>query len=81
MNKNNSTIGISSLVLGIISILSAFFYYISAPCGILAICLGNRASRKYESKLGKAGVVLGIVGLSILAFIYLTFMFILIVAS
>ena len=77
MNKNNSALGVSSLVLGILSILSTFFYYISLPCGILAIILGSKASKKYGSKLGKAGVVLGIIGISICAFIYISCMFIL----
>lgn len=80
MDKNNSSLGVSSLVLGILSIISAFFYYISLPCGILAIILGNVASKKYNSKLGKAGLILGIIGISILAFIYISCMMLLMFA-
>lgn len=69
--RRKSAMGISSLVLGIISIITALFYYISIPTGILAIVFGVKSIHKVGSRLGKAGLVTGIVGLSICAFIYL----------
>ena len=71
-NKEKSTIGIAGFVLGIISILSALFWYITLPSGILAIIFGAKSVKRIGSKLGKAGMILGIVGLSIFAFIYIS---------
>lgn len=69
-NKNKSAMGIAGFVLGIISTLSTLFWYITLPTGVLAIIFGAKSSKKTGSKLGKAGMILGIVGLSIFAFIY-----------
>ena len=63
---------IVSLVFGIISVLSTFFWYISLPTGITAIILGARSYKKKGSKLGLAGMILGIVGTAICVFIYIT---------
>lgn len=71
--KNKSSMGAGALTLGIISILFAIFWYISLPSGILAIIFGKKAVNKVGSKIGKAGFILGIVGLSLFAFIYLSF--------
>ena len=71
-NKNKSAMGIAGFVLGIISILSALFWYITLPTGVLAIIFGAKSSKKIGSKLGKAGMILGIVGVSIFAFIYIS---------
>ncbi len=68
-NKNKSAMGIAGFVLGIISTL---FWYITLPTGVLAIIFGAKSSKKTGSKLGKAGMILGIVGLSIFAFIYIS---------
>ena len=54
-NRKKSAAGVSSLVLGIISILSGLFYYISLPAEILAIVLGAISTKKVGSKLGKSG--------------------------
>ena len=53
-NKEKSTIGIAGFVLGIISILSALFWYITLPSGILAIIFGAKSVKRIGSKLGKA---------------------------
>ena len=71
-NRKKSAAGVSSLVLGIISILSGLFYYISLPIGILAIILGAVSTKKTGSKLGKSGLITGIVGVSICAFLYIS---------
>jgi len=63
---------ISSLVLGIISVIGATFWYMALPCGILAIVFGAKSVRDWGSGAGKAGLVLGIVGLSLCVFLYFT---------
>ena len=68
--EERPAMSISSFVLGIISILSALFYYISIPTGVLAIVFGAKTI-KLNSKMGRAGLVLGIIGLSLCALIYL----------
>lgn len=73
MEKNNQVMPVASLVLGIISIVSILFYYISIPTSILAITFGVISRRKTGSKLGLAGVILGIVGLAVCIAIYIIF--------
>lgn len=80
-NLNKSTMNIASLVLGIISIVTAAFWYITLPTGILAIIFGVKTARKTGSKLGKAGLITGIVGLSLFVFIYFSLILILILAN
>ena len=72
---------IASLVLGIISIVTAAFWYITLPTGILAIIFGVKTARKTGSKLGKAGLITGIIGLSLFVFIYFSLILILILAN
>ena len=43
--------------------------------GILAIVFGVKSIHRTNSKLGKAGMVLGIIGVSLCCFIYLWFIF------
>ena len=80
-NLNKLTMNIASLVLGIISIVTAAFWYITLPTGILAIIFGVKTARKTGSKLGKAGLITGIVGLSLFVFIYFSLILILILAN
>lgn len=68
--RRHSTMHVAAFVLGIISILGQLFWYIAFPCGILAIVFGARSAHKTASKLGKAGLILGIIGLAITLFIY-----------
>lgn len=70
-NKNKSTMHIAALVLGIISIVTCWFWYISLPAGILAIIFGVKSAKRTGSKMGKAGMITGIVGLSLFAFTYI----------
>ena len=71
-NKVKSGMPIASLVLGIISLVTVLFWYITLPTGIMAIVFGVKSIKKMGSKLGKAGMVTGIIGLSIFAFIYIS---------
>lgn len=76
--KKKSSLGVASLVLGIISIVLDLFWYISIPTGILAIIFGVKSSKKIGSKLGKSGLILGIIGLSLTVLIYISFVILLI---
>ena len=73
--SNYSGMPAASLTLGIISILTIIFWYMSLITGILAIVFGVKSIHKINSKLGKAGTVLGIIGVSLCCFIYLWFIF------
>lgn len=78
--KNSSALNISGFVCGIISIISAMFYYISIPTGIISIMCAAKGIKKSGSKLAKAGLVLGIVGLSMCLLIYILFITAIIIA-
>ncbi len=70
--KGKTGMPVASLVLGIISIITNLFWYITLPTGILAIVFGAKSAKKTGSKIGKAGLITGIVGLSLFAFVYIT---------
>ena len=72
INKKNSAMAIASLPLGIISIVLSLFWYITLPTGVLAIIFGSKTTRRLGSKLGKSGLITGIVGLSLFVFIYVS---------
>lgn len=78
---NKSYLGIDALVLGIISIITALFWYMALPTGIMAIVFGAKSIKNSGSKLGKAGMITGIIGLSLFAFIYISMILILILAN
>ena len=70
-DKRKSVMPVASLTLGIVSIVTALFWYITLPTGVLAIIFGAISAKKLGSKLGKAGLITGIVGLAMFAFIYI----------
>lgn len=80
-NKKNSGMPVAALVLGIISILSCWFWYITLPTGILAIVFGAKSAKKLGSKMGKAGLITGIVGLSLFLFTYISLILIILVSN
>ena len=71
-DKTKNALGISALVLGIISICASLFYYISLPTGILAIIFGARNGNRTGSNIAKAGLITGIIGISICVFLYIS---------
>lgn len=71
-DRRHSSSHIAAFVLGIISALSTLFWYIALPTGILAIIFGVKSSRATGSKLGKAGMILGIIGLASCVFMYVS---------
>ena len=82
MKNNNRIIShIISLVLGIISVITTLFWYISLPAGITAIVLGAKSYKKEGKKLGLAGLITGIVGVSFCLLIYITLVIILILQN
>ena len=81
-NKNDgSALRISALVLGIISIVLNFFWYMALPTGILAIVFGTKSIKKTGSKMGKAGLITGIIGVALCVFTYVSLAIIIVLAS
>lgn len=80
-DKKYSSMSVASLVLGIISIVLSIFWYISVPTGVLAIIFGVKSTRKLGSKIGKSGLITGIVGLSLFAFIYISLILMILYAN
>lgn len=80
-NTNKSVMHIVSLVLGIISIVTALFWYITLPTGIVAIVFGVKSSRRTGSKIGKAGMITGIIGLALFTFMYIGMILLLVLAN
>ena len=72
MNKKTSAMPAASLTLGIVSIVLSLFWYVSIPTGVLAVVFGKKACNRFGSKVGKAGLITGIVGLSLFGFIYIS---------
>lgn len=70
-NQNKSVMHIAALVLGIISIVTHWFWYITLPTGILAIIFGIKSAKRTGSRMGKAGMITGIIGLTLFAFAYI----------
>jgi len=78
--ENRMISHIIALVLGIISSLTTFFWYISLPTGITAIVLGARTYKKQGSKMGLAGLITGIIGLSLCLLIYISLVIIILLS-
>jgi len=78
--ENKMISHIIALVLGIISSLTTFFWYISLPTGITAIVLGARTYKKQGSKMGLAGLITGIIGLSLCLLIYISLVIIILLS-
>ena len=72
---------IISLVLGIISILTSLFWYIALPTGIIALILGINTYKNYGTRVGLAGMVTGIIGLSLMLLIYISLIIIIIISK
>lgn len=67
--SGSNPMAIIALVLGIIAILTACFWFVAGPLGIAAVVLGVLAGKKVkrgeagQGGLAKAGLITGIVGL------------------
>ena len=78
---NKSVMHIAALVLGIISIITAMFWYVTLPTGILSIVFGVKSAKRTGSKIGKAGMITGIIGLSLFAFLYIGMLILMIISN
>ena len=56
---------VAALTLGIISIVVSGMWLVALPTSILAIIFGVKSAKRTGSKIGKAGMITGIVGLSL----------------
>lgn len=70
-----------SLVLGIISIVTVFFWYISLPSGIVAMITGTKSYKGFGKKVGLAGLITGIVGVSLCVLIYIALIMLVIIQN
>ena len=71
-NDSNSNLkGIISLVLGLITLFLHHLWYVAIITGILGIVFGVKANiHGNKNKKGKAGMILSIIGLSIMVAVY-----------
>lgn len=60
--KDRKGFAIAALVLGIVSIVLACLWFLSIPCGILAIIFGALGLKSTKKGLSIAGIVTGIIG-------------------
>ena len=79
--KKQTGMCVAALSLGIVSIVFNLFWYICIPTGILAIIFGAKTARSLGSKLGKAGLITGIVGLSLCACLYISMVLLVLIAA
>ena len=78
-DPKKSPSSITGFVCGLLSIIFCSILYLGLPLGILGIVFGTKGTKSSGSGLGKAGLILGIIGVSLTCLIYLAaFAFILI---
>lgn len=65
VNTGGKGYSISALVLGIVSIVFVYSWFLTVPCGILAIIFGINGKKRDGKGMAKAGFILGIIGLSL----------------
>ncbi len=63
-------LAIASMVLGIIALVLLCVWYISIPCGILAIVFGIISKKKTKSGMAVAGFVTGIIAIALWAVLF-----------
>ncbi len=80
-NENRIVSHVASLVLGIISIVTILFWYLSLPTGITAIVLGVKSYKKAGKGLGLAGMITGIIGTALCLLIYISLLIIIILSN
>ena len=69
--NNKKGLSITSMILGIVSIVWSFNFLISVACGVLAIIFGLKGKKMGGKGMAKAGFITGIIGLSLQAIIFL----------
>ena len=75
--NNNTTNGpdkkgfaIAALVLGIIAIVLCCIWYVSIPCGIIALILGILGRKSSKKGMSTAGIVTGVIGMILCIVLY-----------
>lgn len=75
--NNNATNGpdkkgfaIAALVLGIIAIVLCCIWYVSIPCGIIALILGILGRKSSKKGMSTAGIVTGVIGMILCIVLY-----------
>ena len=69
--KDKKGFAIAALVLGIVALVLFCVYYISIPCGILAIIFGILALKSSKKGMAIAGLVTGSIGLFLTLLIFI----------
>ncbi len=75
-DKKKQSMHVAALTLGIISSVAIGFWYISIPTGILAIVFGAKSAKRTGSKMAKAGLITGIIGIALTVLFYVGIIFI-----
>ncbi len=76
MAGKKNDFGITSLILGIFSIIFSWSVVLSIPAGIIGIVFSVKQKKIYENGVSTAGFVTSIVGLGISFLVLLFFLFI-----
>ena len=63
--KERKGFNITSMILGIIAVACACWWYVSIPCAIIAIIFSVAGKKDAGKGMGTAGLVLGIVALGL----------------
>ena len=63
ISSGKKGLSISSMVLGIISVVLCKSVIISVPCAILAIVFGVNENKKHKNGFAKTGLILGIISI------------------
>lgn len=72
--KDRKGFAIAALVLGIVSIVLACVWFLSIPCGILAIIFGALSLKSSKRGFSIAGIITGIIGtLALIIILILSF--------
>lgn len=70
--KDRKGFSIAALVLGIVAIVLCCIWYISIPCGILAVIFGILGIKSSKKGMSIAGLITGAIGLVISIIIFFT---------
>ena len=63
MQKDKKGFSIAALVLGIIAIVLCCLWYVSIPCGIIALILGIIGLKSSKRGMSIAGIITGVIGM------------------
>ena len=62
-NENKKGLSIAAMVLGIVSLVLFFYWYISFPCAVLAIVFAVISRKHGKNTMATAGLVTGIISI------------------